>query len=278
MSSSMTPYTHHYLKAGECFKLKRPPRTVKNVSVSAYSGKRMLDAVKRLEDRQAELTECFGLELRWAYDIGDGKKDLSLLDARLVRDHSVKDTRGMRQLFLRPVVEPILLSFWDQFQAGKPLGPDWIKLAQLLTPLVPLRSGKISTNKYPNGSFTEFPDPDQIQGWASQLDDVFCSEIDPVTKGFIMHAVAVTCHPLEDGNGRLARAAFWAGLSQAGVRSPVLPIAPLVFQNPNWLASAHRRLSITDDWQEYCSAMGEFQVLFEAVDSVQKRSLVGDRP
>ena len=263
-------YQHHFLRPGEGFILTRPPRGAIKSQVGSDHRKRILGTLVRAQKLLGPPENCFGAELRCAYLLSENRFILSVLDASIDPSHDISSTRNMRQLFLRPASEPILLSFWEKFQSISPLEKGWINLAQLLTPLVPLRNGTISTTKNINDSYIVFPGPEDIHGWGSQLDEIKSSNLDPVTKALALHAVAVICHPFEDGNGRLARAAFWMGLSHAGISAPVIPLAPIMFQNHNWISSAHRRLSLTGDWGEYFSMMGEFSKVFEiAMEKLQ---------
>ena len=200
------------------------------------------------------VVSCIGLELRVSHKVAIGSLDLRYLDSLL--DSPLDGPRSPTYLFLRPAVEPVLLSFWEKFIKLDEV--EWPSVGATLNPRAPLRDSYVATAKSCDGSFSVYPHTDEIVHWQNDLNDLLKSDMEPLSKAFIMYAVVIMCHPLIDGNGRLARAAMWASLARSGIAAPCLPLGPVAYANPSWLANSIRSLCATGDWSQYLKNMDGF--------------------
>lgn len=70
-------------------------------------------------------------------------------------------------------------------------------------------------------------------------------------QAFVAMAMLLSIHPLDDGNGRLARAVMQAVLAKRGIlHGPVLPLGPVIKLNDYVHAGAFRAVALHGDWEK----------------------------
>jgi Fic/DOC family len=159
-----------------------------------------------------------------------------------------------RSLFLRPAIEPILLSYWQRFTAMDFTKIDALQLASALVG----RSAAYATR--PMGTMREgLPIAFEPREIASQwLDDVLMWRADqdlaPLWPIY-GYARVILAHPFRDGNGRFARAFFQGCLAaHVGLKAPVIAMAPSFYRHMTPLTAALEALSDQGNWEGFVDA------------------------
>lgn len=188
-------------------------------------------------------TACFGREARLAH--------------RLRR--SYPGLAAWQRFFLRPAMEPIVLTYWPRLIAG---GLDAATAEEMASCLagqrLAARTGPIVTLPDARGRQTRYPPVDQAAGWLGRLTQQDDPTLPPFLNALAAYAQVAISHPFTDGNGRMARALFLATLGRAGaIPGPVLPLGPLVYLHHRRLGQALGDLGTTGSWASLASVMSE---------------------
>lgn len=190
----------------------------------------------------------FGLELRTSHLVEIGWLGLDVLDCTYPGNRVAR--RSLTTLFLRPAVEPVILTLLRNWHVDQRF--PWRRLGQILNPAAPIRRGPLNTTKWPNGSYCVYPYTSRNHQWEDDLEEVLALSLPSFVRGLLLYGLIVAHHPLEDGNGRLARAAIWVSLFKDSQNVfPCIPIAPCFLTNPSWFESCCRALAVTGDWESY---------------------------
>lgn len=92
------------------------------------------------------------------------------------------------------------------------------------------------------------------------------SELGPLETASLVHAIVILYHPMNDGNGRLARAMFHGALrNRAGIDAPFLALGPISYVLSYHLLVLTRTLSQSGDWATYLH--GVYDVIRIAIEN-----------
>jgi hypothetical protein len=193
-------------------------------------------------------TATIGLELRLAYALSVGQLSRT---AWPDFEHA-----PLRKIFYRPALEPILLSYWPKLQ-NWPLTPQTIvDLAQILTQKsVGFATGQMITRAFDSDNACIGYEPPPLRAnWLADIHKACNFITHPLDCAAYAYARTLFAHPLQDGNGRLARAFFYAVLAHRGVLlAPVLALTPLCMLYCVEQARTMAALTQTQDWNTYFS-------------------------
>jgi len=208
--------------------------------------------------------DCVGLEIRAAYYLESGQPAQTSLN-----DNDYWDKK-CRALFLRPAIEPALISYWDRVTS---LDLDEVKAQKMVSAITAkeqvFRRGE-STGRSIYGS-VGFESLDRAHDWLKRLKE---AQRQPEFASFMpmyTFATVIMSHPFGDGNGRLARAMTQASLGNlAGWRFPILALAPSFYRRAETLGRTLDELTIQGNWRPYIKVFVE--ILADAID-LTRRSL-----
>ncbi|PVM86759.1 hypothetical protein DDF62_17025 [Caulobacter radicis] len=153
----------------------------------------------------------------------------------------------VRQAFVRPAPEPVLTSYWDRI-AAKITREEVIELTSCLRgSATSPRTGFVGSGADENGVSVAFPDPDIVP--TDLLGEIAINGDDSPFAQACVRLLSVTLwHPFADGNGRLARAMFWAPLiTRLGLSTPCVPFAPFLKKQAPAFVGALRHASFSAD-------------------------------
>ncbi|MBX9802488.1 MAG: Fic family protein [Caulobacteraceae bacterium] len=209
-----------------------------------------------LRDRIEAVSSCggafvstFGLELKAATVLArDGDSDRRLILGRFIS---------------RPAAEPILLHVWREIMTTTASPEDLKKIGSgLAGRSVELARGRMRT--YPStatGQFTVYADASQRERLMEYLAENSATNSDPVAKALVAYALVILCHPLTDGNGRLARAFVTGSLAREGLlTTPCLPLGPAFYLHARIVADSMAHISETGAWAD---AVDQLAVILE---------------
>lgn len=157
----------------------------------------------------------------------------------LIRDvryssHTADQANKLRR---RPPSELAAKILWERAVAGPLTEADLLAAAETAGGAASLRTGRMATDPFPSGHYREFVAPEQVRARFDRLLRRL-NESEPKLHP-LLHAIAIyyetlLIHPLNDGNGRLARLLFQVSLRQTiGLRAPILPLGPAsVYSRP----------------------------------------------
>lgn len=216
--------------------------------------------IVRLEERlrergkaQRSFMATFGLELKAA--------NLIALDGHECH-------REILQRFLsRPAFEPILLHMWKGLTTGRAEPEFLAKLASgFAGKSVGLAVGNMRTRPSPTGKYTVYAPPEHRLRLTSALEENAALEhSSPLARAIIAFALTVICHPLTDGNGRVARAILLGSLARDRIiNAPIVPLGPAFYLHGRLVGDALARLSDTGDWTAAVAELA--QILTTACD------------
>lgn len=175
------------------------------------------------------------------------------------------DHPPLRRLLLRPAVEPIQYSYW-QALTQDPQPQTLMSLASALTSQpISIVGRPMSTTPDPVLGRTIFADPRQYGPVDRVIASVRTAFADPFDRAVGVYLAFVICHPLSDGNGRVARALFSWSLREDGIIStPSVPLGPFFYIHARNIISITRDLVATSDW--FRAIDRTFPVVKECVD------------
>lgn len=193
--------------------------------------------MRRRAEAGASFISTFGLELKAA--------SLIALDGR-------EDHRQILQRFMsRPALEPILLHMWKDL-TGPSLDPT--TMAKFASggagrPME-LATGRMRTTSSSTGEYTIYAPPEERVRLTEALrDNARQDYASPVTASLVAYALAIICHPLTDGNGRLARGLLLGALGGRGlIGAPIVPLGPAFYMHAGLIGPVMARLSESRDW------------------------------
>ena len=209
--------------------------------------------------------DVIGRELRVAFDYvaeaHDQGNQTNRLNGWIVRS---------RSLFIRPAVEPILISYWRRFATMTFEKDDALQLASALCGRTAMYSTR-AMGTIVDGMRIDF-EPRQIStNWLEDIHRWRSDEQLSLMWPIYGYARIILAHPFRDGNGRFARAFFQGCLaSQLGLRAPIIAMAPAFYRNMAIMVSAFDTLSREGDWDVFVEVF--VQTMIEAVSDSQMPS------
>lgn len=185
----------------------------------------------------ASFISTFGLELKAA--------NLIALDGR-------EDHRRILQRFLsRPALEPILLHMWKDLTAPEIDPAAMARFASGVAgrPVEPA-TGRMRTTPTSTGEYTIYASPEERARLTAMLrDNTRQDHGSPVAASLVAYALTIICHPLADGNGRLARALLLGALGgRRLISAPIVPVGPAFYMHAGLIGPVMARLSESGDW------------------------------
>jgi hypothetical protein len=191
--------------------------------------------------RYGALPAIFGLELRTTYAVLQDHTPVSGADNAYWREKTAF-------LYRRPAVEPIMLSFWKRHRDHRLDAVSAVQVATLLTgrSLGFRHTGAVGRSA--RGS-VRFEPVEVARTWLPSIQDLQLKA--PMISDWPVYVYARTimAHPLEDGNGRLARLLFAATLAaQLRLERPCIAFSPSFYRYAEGLSAAITTLSRTGDW------------------------------
>lgn len=223
-----------------------------------YRNRHALDW-RSLEDRIVRLTEqyrhspwrCFGNEAKCALLLRAGLRVPGSLDFSVPAGFEAPQ---FDRFLVRPCIEPIVYTNWQRFSAWQ-IDQRWIKrAAALLTGTSSkMRSASVDKPAICGLAPMRYARLDDIPSWPEAIEVIHsCEDLTPVQEAVLTHATFVLYHPLDDGNGRVARSLFHASLHRRDqVDAPFLPLGPSFYSASYLKLGLLRRLSQTGDWEAY---------------------------
>ena len=212
---------------------------------------RFLQLSSEIRRRIPSPIELFGLEHRlvahhYATDI-----KYSALDDAVGRGAHVEP--NPRRILGRLSFEAIIYSYWQLFAEDK-LTPGHVRdLAAVLGG----HAGKTRKHTARSGSVElghKYFEPPPSENWAEDLLALARNFDDPITSALVVCGAVIIRHPLEDGNGRLARALLWSRLSLMDeVHGPLAALNFVGSVNPAWVSRASTTLGKDGDWAGFAS-------------------------
>lgn len=185
---------------------------------------------------------AIGCEHRAAFVIAsDESSCLDDVDARV-------DPRSIKKIFMRHPIEPIQIS-WHDWLTDFSL--DEVQLLAFSSSIIgsqaAFSSGIMGTHPGSGTKATLFAPLPRRSEWRERILDI--SKIDdPIFRGALYFIETVYCHPLANGNGRLARSLMYASLAADGLlRGPFIPFAPVFWCEHHRIASAFKHSTIAQD-------------------------------
>lgn len=155
------------------------------------------------------------------------------------------------QRFLgRAPAEPIIRSRWSQLISPSLNEDQCGELATALGgPGTVFRQGMVGSGRDLSGRRSVYPRPAVAHGWLTRIKQHESEAISPLARSFYAYAETAISHPLNDGNGRLARAMLYRALGAEGILSaPLLPLGPLIYANTSQVIEGVVRLGTQGDW------------------------------
>ena len=163
-----------------------------------------------------------------------------------------------RHLLIRPAPEPVMYSHWNRFSSWAVDDASVIDLASCLAGRqVSYRQSTAASFPNSRGRSSRFPGADVSTKWISTLPDVAkgIQPSDGLSCAFHVLGSLVLNHPLEDGNGRCARAFFQGALARTiGLSGPMLALGPAVYARGSEMLPGWLRLGTSADWSALVSA------------------------
>ena len=98
------------------------------------------------------------------------------------------------------------------------------------------------------GQYTEFPASDYASRCFERIAEFGHEAREPMEMAAICYAEVILSHPLQDSNGRVARALALGQLLRETGSIPLLPLGPICYVEAQLLITALRALSATGDW------------------------------
>tara|TARA_R110000868_G_scaffold402710_1_gene679192 strand:+ start:12964 stop:13638 length:675 start_codon:yes stop_codon:yes gene_type:complete len=183
------------------------------------------------------------------------------------------------RFLIRPGIEPIVYTSWQRFSAWQ-IDQHWIEqVAALLTGTNrKMRSARVDKSAICGLAPMRYARLDDIPFWPEAIAAIQnCKGLTPVQEAVLTHATFVLYHPLDDGNGRVARSLFHASLRRRDqIDAPFLPLGPSFYSASYLKLGLLRRLSQTGDWDAYLDRVHpiiEFAIsLLEHVDDADALS------
>ncbi len=195
-------------------------------------------------DRRYSDAEVVGLERRCA---------AGMLAAMEGRDAEATTCGKLRALIARPAIEPILLARWAELARWELTEASLLDLAGALGgKRAAFAPRTMRGSARPGGVAVAFADREAAADWVNRLLalDSLCP--DPIQFAAAAYATMILLHPLQDMNGRLARALAIAAMARRGVVArPSLALAPIAYRERDGLATAIRALSETGGWSDF---------------------------
>ncbi len=161
---------------------------------------------------------------------------------------------SLDRFLIRPSIEPVLYSNWHRFDS-------WDIDSAWAIDLVSILSGRKarhrcrSVGKPPFGDLPamKYAPLQQATLWPEAVGAIRNrTDLTSLQAAVLVHAIVILYHPMDDGNGRLARAMFHGTLrSLAGIDAPFLPLGPVSYMLSYYLLALTRRLSQSGDWAAY---------------------------
>lgn len=194
------------------------------------------DRIKSLSTRSPNFVSTFGLELRAA--------------TVMAMEAGGSQRRILQRMLSRPAAEAVLFHVWPDL--AKP-GVDLLGIQKIASGLsaksIAVARGRMRTTAGHRGEFTVYAPPEQRNELPTRLIEARATATDhPLASALVFFALTILAHPLNDGNGRLARALVHGTLAQGGlVRAPVLPLAPAFYAQADVVRLALKELSRTGD-------------------------------
>lgn len=156
-----------------------------------------------------------------------------------------------RALFLRPAVEPIILSYWERLVELDLDAKKAQKIVSALTVKEQVFRSAEGMGRSINGN-VGFEPIGRARGW---IDRLRAARLRPELASLMpMYTFASTimAHPFADGNGRLARAMTLGALAKfAGWQMPIVPLAPSFYRYAEVLGRSLDGLTRSGDWTTY---------------------------
>jgi len=200
--------------------------------------------MRRVQERGAE--SCFGLELKAAYG----------LEREWTAGRPETAIPPFRHFFLRPAVEPILLSY-QTLLAGLQFDSDQLDELMSCFHGVPTKRRTSSSRITPDliGNSVQFPDWEYAWNYDQRLRCLIPSIQGTLNQAGFAYAEVLLSHPYSDGNGRLARSLTIACLSNRyrGLL-PLLPLGPAFYACAPTVTAGLQVLAATANWSYFMSA------------------------
>lgn len=175
------------------------------------------------------------------------------------------------RFLVRPSAEPIIYSSWNRFTEWR-IDEAWaLATVGLLDGGGRGRRGATAGNPaYLGLPAMTFAPLDAAGHWVEALDAIRrCPALSPLQEAALMHATLILYHPLDDGNGRLARVLFHASLgSRAAIDAPFLALGPVTYRMSFYNLGLTRHLSDSGDWPAYLD--GFYQTIAAALTAQER--------
>ena len=195
--------------------------------------------------------ECFGNEARSSLLLRAGLPVPTLID-----DHTPADFKepDLARFLVRPSLEPIVYSSWNRFIAWN-IDNSWAVTVSEHLSGSRRRPRSVAIDKPPafNLPPMAYARLEDAKHWLAAIDIIrHVPGLTPLQEATLIHATVVLYHPLDDGNGRLARALFHALLcNRSKIDAPFLAIGPIFYKLSFYILKAIRDLSNSGNWQSY---------------------------
>lgn len=182
----------------------------------------------------------------------------------------------LQRFVSRPAVEPILLLTWAELCGGLITSAHMIRYASgCLGKPVELARGRMRTSVDGKGNYAVFAEQaDRSRICEFLAENEALNSDRPLSAALAAYCLTIICHPLTDGNGRLARGLVSATLGRCGVlKAPVLPLGPAMRLKAPLIARTLSDLSDSGDWEAAVLTLaGAIDTACDLADAVERMS------
>jgi len=240
-----------------CIRLPSLPSSLGLMGAATASAE--LEAIALRENRfLCPVAATIGLEARLAWMMSHDASLLALPDP--LGPSSARDlhnTEHLRRIFLRPSAEAVIGSWWSLLCSDRLIWEDCVRIVSAMNGIPVFESDKFGRTKGGDGyaavTFCRDVEAIEMPNFIAENGKYFSNCID---RASFVYAAVIVNHPLSDGNGRLARILMCRELARSGViKSPCVPLSPIMYRNMSHVYCAVRDLSETGDWHKYLDEM-----------------------
>jgi hypothetical protein len=198
-----------------------------------------------------QLNDCRDLKVNFLQAIGFEQKSALLVvqDSTLTSDQRDENFLSKcKTLLVRPPAESAFYIFSEQLEVRS---LDSIQLTNFATASLGYKSrfrehqGMLDSEK----TATRYVFQSQLSAYWQALRNIFNDDSIAIFRPFYVYLATIMCHPLHDGNGRVARNLLKISLSQLmGVNVLPLPLAVSFYRHQLKLEASVRELLESGDW------------------------------
>ena len=220
-------------------------------------------AYRRLQERLGTLddsykncpTRSFGSEARMAKFLQTSHQATPDLRSH---EHVAFVRRPLDRFERRAPFEPIVYKFWKDFDCWQ-IDDEWIiKISSLFRREgATLRRHEIIKPRMGNVAGWAYVSPRDAWHWKDEIARIRDrSEMAPLLEAVAIYATFLVFHPLDDGNGRVARTLFHGNLrNRLRFSSPFLPLGPLIYRYEGYFTPAFRGMARSGNWTQFFELM-----------------------